>query len=230
MDRVTTTEHEAYVLITLDDGKANALSFEVFEGINAGLDIAAAAGKVVLIAGRPGRFSAGFDLGVMQHGGDATRELVRAGATLARRLMAFDTPVVLAVSGHALAMGALLCLSADYRVGVLGDFKIGLNEVTIGMTLPRFGIELAQARLEETALTQAVGLARIYSPVAAVSVGYLDELVEAEALMGHAAGVAQSLAALNMPAHRATKARLRERFFQRFDEALKRDMEAFALA
>lgn len=225
---VNTTEHEKCVLMTLDDGKANALSFAAFKGLNAGLDIADAAGKVVVIAGRPGKFSAGFDLAVMQQGGEATRALIREGAELSHRLMGFHTPVVLAVSGHALAMGALLCLSADFRVGTIGDYKIGLNEVAIGMTLPWFAIELARARLEETALSQAVGLARIYPPVGAVSVGYLDEIVEADVLVSHALDVADKLSSLNMPAHFATKKRMRSDYFERYANALQRDMEDLA--
>ncbi|MEE4277823.1 MAG: enoyl-CoA hydratase-related protein, partial [Halieaceae bacterium] len=94
----------------MDDGKANALSFDMLDALDKGLDAAAAAGKVVVIAGRPGKFSAGFDLAVMGAGGEAMTRLLRQGAELSKRLLTFDTPVILAVSGHALAMGALLCL------------------------------------------------------------------------------------------------------------------------
>ena len=138
---VEVVEQESHFLLKMDDGKANAMGFDMFEQLNAGLDLAAEAGKVVVIAGRPGKFSAGFDLAVMGEGGENTLKLLRQGAEFSARLMGFDTPVVLAVSGHALAMGALTCLSADYRIGIRGDFKLGLNEVAIGMTLPWFGVE-----------------------------------------------------------------------------------------
>ena len=152
-------EQPNYCLITMDDGKANALSFDMIAAVNAALDQAENAENVVIICGRPGKFSAGFDLSIMGQGGDAMADLLRAGATLARRIVNFDTPVVLAVSGHALAMGALLCLSADYRIGMQGNYKIGLNEVAIGMTLPYFGIALARARVASTHLGKAAGLA-----------------------------------------------------------------------
>ncbi|EED32257.1 enoyl-CoA hydratase/carnithine racemase [gamma proteobacterium NOR5-3] len=223
---VTISEEESYVMLTMDDGKANALSFAMFEALNAGLDAAEATGKVVIIAGRPGKFSAGFDLSVMGGGGDAMVKLLRQGAELSQRLLSFGVPVVLAVSGHALAMGALLCLSADYRVGMKGNYKLGLNEVAIGMTLPWFGIELARARLEETQLNHAVGLAHIYAPEGAVSVGYLDEVIEEEQLLARAAELAAGFAALNMPAHKGTKARIREPLMLRLEEALRRDFEA----
>lgn len=227
---VTVTEHDTHLQLAMDDGKANAMSFAMFDALNAGLDQAEAAGKVVLISGRPGKFSAGFDLSVMGQGGEATMKLLRQGADFALRLMRFDTPVVLAVSGHALAMGALTCLSADYRIGIEGEFKLGLNEAAIGMTLPWFGIELARARLAREHFDQAVGLARIYDPASAVTAGFLDEVVAPDALEAHATALAQGVASLDMKAHRNVKLRIREEFFQRYEEALSRDFDKGAVA
>lgn len=220
---VTVTDHDTHRVLTLDDGKANALGFDMFGEINAALDDVEAVGKVVVIAGRPGKFSAGFDLSVMGKGDADTMRLLREGADLAVRLMRFPTPVVLAVSGHALAMGALTCLAADYRIGMRGDYKIGLNEVAIGMTLPWFGVELARARLTTTHFGQAVGLARIYDPESAVTAGFLDEVVDDVALLQRASEMAGMLSQLHLPSHRDAKARVREEFFQRYDEALRRD-------
>jgi enoyl-CoA hydratase len=221
---VAVTEHDTHVLLTMDDGKANALSFAMFEALNAGLD--QAADKVAVITGRPGKFSAGFDLSVMGQGGEATLKLLREGADLAARLMSFNTPVVLAVSGHALAMGALMCLSADYRIGIRGAYKIGLNEAAIGMTLPWFGIELARARLAGQHFNQAVGLAKIYDAPGAVEAGYLDEAVAEDALTARSSEIAQLLSTLDMTAHRNSKARIREDFFSRYEVALQRDFDA----
>jgi enoyl-CoA hydratase len=222
-------EQETHVLLTMDDGKANALSFAMLDALNEGLDAAAATGKVVVIAGRPGRFSAGFDLSVMGEGGEAMYRLLKQGADTSARLLAFDTPVILAVTGHAMAMGALICLSADYRLGVAGNFKLGLNEVTIGMTLPWFGIELARARLQETALTEAVALARIYDPETAREVGYLDEVVSEEEFSERLAGLAQQFSALNMTAHRETKGRVREALLAALKTAQERDFQNIAV-
>jgi enoyl-CoA hydratase len=222
-------EQETHVLLTMDDGKANALSFAMLDALNEGLDAAAATGKVVVIAGRPGKFSAGFDLSVMGEGGEAMYRLLKQGADTSARLLAFDTPVILAVTGHAMAMGALICLSADYRLGVAGNFKLGLNEVTIGMTLPWFGIELARARLQETALTEAVALARIYDPETAREVGYLDEVVSEEQFSERLAGLAQQFSALNMTAHRETKGRIREGLLAALKTAQERDFQQIAV-
>ena len=211
---------EKYTLIQMDDGKANALGFEMLEQLGAALDQAEEAGKVVVICGRPGKFSAGFDLSVMGQGGEGMVKLLRAGAELSQRLLAMPTPVVLAVSGHALAMGALLLLSADHRIGIHGTYKIGLNEVAIGMTMPYFGVELARARLVPSHLTAAVAMARVYDSVGAQEVGYLDEVVSEEDLLSHAVAVAEQLSALDMEAHRQTKARIRGSLMSALQEAI----------
>lgn len=218
-------EDESYCLIRMDDGKANALSFEMLAQLEKALDQAAQAGKVVIICGRPGKFSAGFDLSVMNQGGEAMLQLLQSGASLSRRLIDFDTPVILGVSGHALAMGALLLLSADYRIGIHGSYKIGLNEVAIGMTLPWFGVELARHRLAKTHFNKAVGLAQVYDAEAAVTAGYLDEAVAEDQLMSRATSLAEQLSALDMTAHRQTKARVRDPLTASLDAATAREFE-----
>lgn len=215
-----------YTLISMDDGKANALGFDMLAQLGAALDQAEQAAKAVVIAGRPGKFSAGFDLSVMSQGGDGMLQLLRAGAQLSRRLLNFPAPVVLAVSGHALAMGALMLLSADYRVGVHGTYKIGLNEVAIGMTLPYFGVELARARLATTHLGPAVALARIYDAAGAVEAGYLDEAVSEEDLLARATELAAQFSTLNMEAHRQTKARTREQLNAALQAAIDKELGA----
>jgi enoyl-CoA hydratase len=196
-------------IIRVDDGKANALSQALIADCNAALDRAEKEARAVLLVGRPGRFSAGFDLSVMRQGGQAVAELVGAGADLALRLYGSPQPVVLAVTGHALAMGAVLCLAADERIGAEGDFKIGLNEVAIGMTLPRFALEFARERLSKRHLSRAVAGAEIYTPAGAVDAGFLDRATSPESLFEEALTAAARLAALDPTAHRNTKLRLR---------------------
>jgi enoyl-CoA hydratase len=219
------TKHQAnYTLIQMDDGKANALGFDMLTQLNVALDSAEEAGKPVIICGRPGKFSAGFDLAVMGQGGDEMVRLLRAGASTSRRILNFPTPVVLAVTGHALAMGALLLLSADYRIGVHGAYKIGLNEVAIGMTLPYFGVELARERLATTHLTPAVSLARVYDAAGALEAGYLDDAVSEEDLLTQAIAVAEQFASLDMGAHQQTKARTREQLNAALDKAFDKEL------
>ena len=209
-------------VIRLDDGKANALSHGMLDAIHAAFDRAQEedAGAVALV-GRPGRFSAGFDLSVMSQGPDAVTALVAKGAGLALRIFDWPTPVVLGVTGHALAMGAVLCLSADERIGSEGAYKLGLNEVAIKMTLPDFALVLADDRLSRRHLSRATAGAEIYAPQGAVEAGYLDRVVPD----GEADGAARARAAeladtLHGGSHARTKRALRARVIERLRAAV----------
>ena len=201
-------QRDGVAVLHMDDGKANALSPTAIDALGAALDRAQAEADAVVWVGRPGRFSAGFDLSVMRSGAEAMSGLVIAGAELYARMFEHAKPIVAACSGHALAAGALVLLASDWRVGARGEFKIGLNEVAIGMTLPHFAVEMAQARLSKRHFARAVAQAEIYAPEGAVDAGYLDLVVDAEGLLEAAVGEATRLAALPGPAFAATKRRV----------------------
>lgn len=213
--------------LAMDDGKANALGHAMIGEINAALDRAQNEAKAVLISGRDKRFCAGFDLEVMASGPDNVRKLVGAGAELLMRLYEYRLPVVMACTGHALAAGGLLLLAADSRIGAAGDFKIGLPEVAIGMTLPIFGIELARDRLARNRFSEAVTQARIYGPDEAVAVGFLDETAAAETLIETASARAATLAALAQPAFANTKRKERAATIAHIRETLEADSGSF---
>ncbi len=136
----------------------------------------------LLLTGREGKLSAGFDLSVMTSGEEAMQGLVRSGAELLVRWYASPLPTVAACTGHALAMGSLLLLASDTRIGAEGPFKLGLNEVAIGMGLPIFAVELARDRLSPRAFTAATIQGQVYDPAGALEAGYLDRLVAADEL------------------------------------------------
>jgi enoyl-CoA hydratase len=196
--------------ITMDDGKVNAFSIEMLEAVHAAFDRAEEDGAVVVLRGRDGYFSAGFDLKVFS-GGDPDRvvEMLRLGATLAERVLAFARPVVIACSGHAIAAGTFITLAADVRIGVEGPYRLGLNEVQIGLTVPWFAIELARQRLTPAHFDRAVVTGATYTPVEAAEAGFLDRIVAPEELRAASLETAEYLAGLNAAAHAATKLRVR---------------------
>jgi len=195
--------------ITMDDGKVNCLSPRMLSELGAAFDRAEEDKAVVLLRGREGKFSAGFDLSVFERGGDELRGMLKAGALLATRMLSFPTPVVIGCTGHALAMGAFLLLSGDLRIGVDGPFKIGLNEVAIGMTVPHFGIELARQRLPPAHFVRALLTAEIYSPDGAVAAGFLDRVAPAEDHRAAVRDAAVALTQVDPTAHAGTKRRAR---------------------
>ena len=216
-------------LLHLDDGKANAITHEVIDAMHDGLDRALAEAGAVVIAGRPGRFSAGFDLKVMGAGDKPMQDLVLAGAELLLRIYAHPQPVVSACTGHALAGGALLLLASDTRIGAEGEFRIGLNETAIGMPLPVFAVELARDRISSHLLTKATIQAELYDPTGAVVAGYLDWHLPAEKVVAEAIAEAGRLSELRRGAVAATKARLRGATLRRIRSTLTDDIAELSL-
>ena len=197
-------------VITLDDGKANAFGPNMIGAVNAMLDRAASEAKVVLLTGRPGIFSGGFDLKVIRGGDPQAAHAMRLGGTrLMMRLYGLPQPLVIAAPGHAIALGAFCLLTADYRVGVDGAFNIGLNETAIGMSLPPFGLMLAKERLSKRYLARAAIGATLFGPSEAKDAGFLDEAVAAEDLRETALAAARRLAELDGAAYAAVKDGLR---------------------
>jgi enoyl-CoA hydratase len=198
-------------LISMDDGKANAVGYAFLDAMNAALDEAEAKAKAIVVAGRPGVFSAGFDLKVMRGATPGeVAALVTGGGRLALRLFACPKPTVAACTGHALAMGAILLLGFDTRIGAEGEFKIGLNETAIGMGLPAFGFDLPKARLAPAHFTPAIIQAHLYGPVGAVQAGYLDATAPADKAVTEAMEVAGRLASLPGQAYAQNKAGVRK--------------------
>jgi enoyl-CoA hydratase len=195
--------------ITMDDGKVNALSIDMLKELHGLFDRAEREQAVVILTGRAKYFSAGFDLKVFASGAGPLLEMLTLGATLCERILSFPTPVVVACTGHAVAAGSFLVLSADARIGVEGPYRLGLNEVKIGLTMPWFAIELARQRLHPAHFDRAVISAVMYEPRQAVTAGFLDTVVAAEEIGQAALRVAGELAELNAEAHTATKLRAR---------------------
>ena len=211
--------------LTLSNGKVNAISPDVIAAFNAALDQAVTDRAVVIITGTPGILSGGYDLKVMTAGPKEAVSLVTAGSTLSRRLLSHPFPVIVACPGHAVAKGAFLLLSADYRIGVDGPFSIGLNEVQIGMTMHHAGIEIARDRLSKAALHRSVINGEMFNPKSAVDAGFLDLVVSPEELQGAALAVARQLKKINMTAHKNTKLKVRKALLDTLDNAIIQDQE-----
>lgn len=216
---------DGFATIAMDDGKVNALSPAMLSELGAAFDRAQSERAAVLLTGREGRFSAGFDLRVLQSDPAGFERLVLSGFLLAERLLAYPRPLLLACNGHALAMGSFLLLSADYRIGAAGAFKIGANEVAIGMTMPEFAVEICRQRLSPLHFQRAVIMAELYSPEAAVSAGFLDAVVAPTALQDAARTKMAELLKLDPDAHSATKLRARAPALRALRAAIEADTQ-----
>lgn len=192
------------ITLTFDDGKANVVGHKFLEDINQGLDRAEEehAGAVIL-CGREGMFSAGFDLGEFKKGPEQGMALVKRGFELLVRLYSFPLPLVAACTGHGIAMGAFIIMACDYRIGSRGNFKMSLPETAIGMDLPPILVELTASRIAKRHLSRVALQSEVYNPEQAVEAGFTDEVVDIAALAARAMEVAEKLAQLP-PAQYAT--------------------------
>ncbi|QJD59620.1 crotonase/enoyl-CoA hydratase family protein [Pseudomonas sp. gcc21] len=221
MSALTLSIKKGVAEITLDDGKANALSLAMLEALLKALDEAAAADCAVLISGRPGIFSGGYDRKLIDAGGPECDAMRAAGDRLTMAMLDFPAPLVIASTGHTMAKAAFMLLLADYRIGIDGPFKTGLNEVAIGMTMPDAAMPQARARLNPGWLSRCALQSEILTPQQAVQAGFYDELVSAEQLLDRAREKVQSLARLDRKAYRETRRLMNEPLRKELAGALK---------
>ena len=212
--------------LTMDDGKRNACSPALLDELYAALgEVEARRGTAVVLTGREGVFSAGFDLKVMKAGGVQALKMLRAGYGLTARLLSFPTPVVIASPGHAYAMGVFIVLSGDYRYGVRGPYTYVANEVAIGLPMPRVACEVLRLRLNPAARERAVTLAEPFTPEQALEAGFIDAVVSPEQLIEAAHTKAHELLELDPESHTLSKRRVRAETLRNIRTALPLDLK-----
>jgi enoyl-CoA hydratase len=211
--------------IVMDDGKVNVMSISMLEELHAAFDAAEHDKAIVVLTGRDHNFSAGFDLKVFASGNaHDIRKMVRAGADFVLRVLSFPTPVLVACTGHGIAMGAFPLLAADVRIAVEGPYKIGLNEVAIGLNLPEFAVELARQRLTPAYLNRGLLTGETLSPTEAATAGYIDWVVPSGELATVVDGAVDKLSKISLDAHAAAKALVRGTAIATIRAAIDRDM------
>ncbi len=199
--------HDELGWLTLDDGKVNALDTQTLKMIRAVFEEATAKSLPVILKGREGLFSAGFDL--KGFSGDEATALtqLQAGVDAIMAILEHPLPVVTVCTGHAYPMGAFLMMASDIRIGVDGPYRIGLNETAINMAVPDFALALARHRLGPSAITN-ISVARMHSPAEAMRAGFLDYLCEPKTLEACLNTQLATVKALNTSAFASTKSRL----------------------
>jgi enoyl-CoA hydratase len=223
-ERATYQLEERVATITMDDGKVNAMSTAMLGELAAAFERARSDRAAVLLTGKAGVFSAGFDLKVFASGNAAdVTTMLRAGAELTERILSFPFPVVTACTGHAYPMGAFLMLAADVRFGADGPYRIGMNEVAIRIVPPRFAIELARLRLTPAAFNRVIVTGEMLSPTDAAAAGFLDHVLPAAELLPAARAAVHALSQLDMASHGTTKLRVREQALKALREAIAKD-------
>ncbi len=209
--------------IELADGGSNLLSPSMIRSVNTALDKAEGEASAVVLTGTGSVFSAGFDLKVIKSGPGPAFKMLMGGFATVTRLVKLPMPLVVASNGHTVAAGVFLLLAGDYRYGTNGDFKIVLNEVEIGMTMPYTALAIAKYRLTRNAFEQVINQSVVYSPNDAKDAGFLDDVAEADSLENQARSKAKQLAQLNSKAFKQTKLRARKHLIRSIRWAVIKD-------
>jgi len=223
-DAVTYSRTDLVSTVAMDDGKVNVFSIPMLRSLHEAFDQAEQDGTVVLLEGRPGCFSAGFDLQTLGGPPEDVLTLLRLGASLAERVLSFPAPVAISCTGHAFPAGAFLLMAADVRLGAAGPFRLGLNEVRIGLTLPWFAVVLARHRLTPAHFDHATVTGTMFDPDEAQEAGLLDAVVPAADLDRAARAAAEDLASLDRRAHLTTKQRVRRPVLEELRAAIESEL------
>ena len=203
----TLSQEDEISIITLDDGKANVFSEEMTQAINDCLDKVPTDSGSLIITGRPGMFSAGFDLKVIASGDvPKIKKMSLSGFKLLSRIFSFPRPVVAACSGHGIALGTFLLCCCDYRIGIKGEFLLGANEMETNMVIPTPILELIKFRISPSHKYRSILGAEMYQLDKAIDAGLMDQIEEAETLMDAAIEKAKDLATMGHPSYTLTKA------------------------
>ena len=225
-DLVTYEQADGVVHIHMDDGKVNVMSAAMLDALHVAFDRAATDGAAaVVLSGRSHVFSAGFDLKVLQGGAAAeVYAMLRAGAELALKILAFPAPVITVTEGHAYPMGAFLMLAADMRLGAEGDWRVGLNEVRIGIAPPRFAVEVARQRLVPAYFSRTAVTGEMFGPAEAKAAGFIDQLVARQGLPAAVKQAVETALSLHPASHRLAKQRARGEVIARMREVIDADI------
>ncbi|MDA9867671.1 crotonase/enoyl-CoA hydratase family protein [Gammaproteobacteria bacterium] len=217
----TLTSEDDISIITLDDGKANVFSPKMIQDVNECLDKVPTESGALIITGREGMFSAGFDLKIISAGDmQATMDMSLSGFKLLSRLFSFPRPILAACSGHGIALGTFLLCCCDYRVGVKGDYMIGANEMRTNMVIPIPILELINHRVSSGHKYRAILGAEMYSIENGIDAGLIDEVVDPENLMETVMLKAKDLATMGHPSYTHTKELLIREPLQKINDAI----------
>jgi enoyl-CoA hydratase len=210
--------------LRMDDGKANVMNIAMLAALNEALDRAEKEAKVVVLSGRDGSFSGGFDLRAFKRGGPDVQTMLEEGMRLCARLVNYPLPVIAACTGHAIALGAILLLSCDLRVGLDVGARFQLNEVRLGMVLPRLTVEVCRRKLAPAQMHTATTLGMLFTPATALLAGFVDELVPAYAMQEVVQRHCVDLLALDSKSFARNKRRINAQVIEAMAFAMKADI------
>ena len=206
-------------VLTLAHGKVHALDLDLLRALDARLaEVERSPARAVVLTGSGTVFSAGVNLVRLLEGGPTyLRDFLPALTSAMERLFFFPKPVVAAVNGHAIAGGCVLACACDRRLMARGPATIGVTELLVGVPFPSIALEVMRFALPSQHFQEALYTGRTWGVDEALRRGFIDDIVEAPALLERACAVASTLAAIPSPTFRLTKEDIRRPARERWE-------------
>lgn len=197
----------AIEVVRLAHGKVSALDIELSEGLTSTLQtLATGAATAVVLTGTGSTFSAGVDLiRVLKGGSDYLRRFLPAMETLFLTLLTFPKPLVAAINGHAIAGGCIMAAASDVRLMTEGSARIGIPELIVGVPFPVLPFEIMRARVSGADFRELVMTGKTVTPVEALALGLVDDVVSSDQLLERAVSAAGQLAQIPAVSFKLTK-------------------------
>jgi len=226
METLRITAREGYSILQFDRGKSNPMNLTMFEELRQAINELRedAAVKGVIITGKEHFFSAGLDLPeIMTYDRDKTRAFWQSFMDLVAGLVAFPKPLISAVTGHSPAGGCIVAIACDYRIMAGGNYKIGLNEIPVGLVVPKHIFDLYAFWLGKHRAYQFLMEGRLMNPQEASDAGLIDVVVPADQVLESAERKLAQYLKFDSNTWSATKLNLRKELIDsvsNVDEAL----------
>ena len=224
---IDTIDHGAVRELRLNRPPANALSPELVSAIMRAVDQAPKQGaRALVLSGSPGRFCGGLDVPLLLTlDKPSMTAMWRDFYSMMCVMAACPVPMAAAITGHAPAGGTVLTLFADYRVVAEGAWKLGLNEVAVGLTLPPV-IFLVLRRLLGAHQAERLAVSGLLiSPPEALRIGLVDEIVAPDNVIGRAVEWCQGMVALPQASMTATRSQARSDLVKIFEHSFANELE-----
>jgi 3,2-trans-enoyl-CoA isomerase len=230
MEFITLNRKENYAIITMKRGKSNPINQQFVTEFNQTLyeiledeDIFGA-----VIVGQDNFFSAGLDIPELyQYNGAEFNKFWRSFMHLILSISKFNKPLVAAITGHAPAGGCIIANGCDYRVMADGNYKIGLNEIPVGIVVPRGVYAQYSVWLGERNAYQYLMEGKLYSPSHAKEIGLVDEVVALEQVLEVAENKLKQYLQYEQNGWRMTKAQLRNNVITIMESMSEEEMNIF---
>jgi enoyl-CoA hydratase/carnithine racemase len=236
MSMLEIIDHGCVREIRLARPPVNALSAAFTAALDDALAAAFAAGesgvdgapRAIVLSGQPGMFSAGLDIREVTGSEGGLQALMLGFWRLQQRLVHGTLPVVSAITGHSPAGGAVLAILCDHRIMAAGDFRIGLNEVRVGLYPGEIIFRCLERLVGTGRAVSLLSRGAMLTPEEALTCGFVDEVVAPGEVVPRALALAQELAALPQQAYRRTRELTRRDLAALFEVSAEAETAALA--